>query len=387
MLTFFSRKTNIEPPDISRKLMEWFSFFLSGKYYGTKVRIWAHVFMWVCLAVLYTIMMSSSFTVSVGVSVVFVIRNIMGAIFFFYSVFYFIIPRILQKGYIFLALLCFCIPFIFWSVINYLSALYAVHFLQISDSSLQDILGRVVEGGWSDTLSVGHLLRIFIPVVMTVAPPMSLKLVMDIIRASTRTLRLERDNLNLEVNFLRSQLNPHFLFNTLNNIYSLSIRNDALASDLIMHLSEMMRYTLYDSNTEKVALHMEADFLKNYIELESVRYGKNATISFVCDTDNMQHQQIAPLLMFPFVENAFKYSHSTTGDKCWIHAAMNLDGKQLRFEITNSKGELPERKNGPGGIGLTNTRKRLILLYPDQHILHIENNPEYYKVVLTLTLN
>lgn len=367
--------------------MEWFSFFLSDKYYGTKIRMWAHVLMWVCLAVLYAFMMSSSFTMSVSVSIIFVIRNIMGAMFFFYTIFYFIIPRILQKGYIFLALLCFCIPFIFWSVINYLSALYAVNFLQISDKSLQGILQRVVEGGWTDTLSAGHLLRIFIPVVMTVAPPMSLKLVMDIIRASTHTLRLERDNLNLEVNFLRSQLNPHFLFNTLNNIYSLSIRNDALASDLIMHLSEMMRYTLYDSNTEKVSLHMEAEFLKNYVELESVRYGKNASITFNCDTDQMEERQIAPLLMFPFVENAFKYSHSTTADKCWINAMLKVNGDQLTFEIANSKGELPEGKKNPGGIGLTNTRKRLILLYPDQHVLHIENNPDYYKVVLTLTLN
>jgi hypothetical protein len=367
--------------------MEWFSFFLSDKYYGTRIRIWAHVLMWVCLAVLYAFMMSSSFTMSVGVSIIFVIRNIMGAMFFFYTIFYFIIPRILQKGYIFLALLCFCIPFVFWSVINYLSALYAVNFLHIPDNSLQDILQRVVGGGWTDTLSAGHLLRIFIPVVMTVAPPMSLKLVMDIIRASTRTLRLERDNLNLEVNFLRSQLNPHFLFNTLNNIYSLSIRNDALASDLIMHLSEMMRYTLYDSNTEKVSLHMEAEFLKNYVELESVRYGKNASITFNCDTDQMEERQIAPLLMFPFVENAFKYSHSTTADKCWINAMLKVNGDQLTFEIANSKGELPEGKKKPGGIGLTNTRKRPVLLYPDQHVLHIENNPEYYKVVLTLTLN
>ncbi|MFY0254758.1 sensor histidine kinase [Chitinophaga sp. 30R24] len=387
MLAFFKSKTDTEGTDISRKLMEWFSFFLSDRYYGTRIRIWSHILMWLCLALLYLLMMRSSFTVSTGASLVFVIRNILGAMFFFYSVFYFTIPRILLKGRFLLALICFYIPFVFWSVLNYLSSLYAVAYMHIKDPALQGILDRVVEGGWPDTLSFEHFWKIFIPVIMTIAPPMSLKLILDIIRASTRTLRLERDNLNLEVDFLRSQLNPHFLFNTLNNIYSLSVRNDAMASDLIMHLSEMMRYTLYDSNTEKVPLYMEAEFLKNYVELESVRYGKNASIRFDCDTDQMGQQLIAPLLMFPFMENAFKYSHSTTSNNCWIRGEMEVNGDQLRFEMANSKGEMPAEKKVPGGIGLSNTRKRLILLYPHRHTLVIENNPEYYKVVLTLTLN
>lgn len=387
MLALFSNKTDGEPPDISRKLTEWFSTFLSDRYYGTSMRIWAHVIMWGCFALLYAFMMSSSFIVSVSVSIIFVVRNILGAMFFFYSVFYFIIPKVLLKGNFLLALLCFCVPFLFWSVINYLCSLYAVNFLEIHDGELKSILSRVIDAGWWDTFSPQHLLRIFIPVAMTVAPPMLLKLILDIIRATTRTLRLERDNLNLEVSFLRSQLNPHFLFNTLNNIYSLSIRNDALAADLIMHLSEMMRYTLYDSNTDKVSLVMEADFLKNYVELESVRYGQNASIHFDCDTEKIGDQVIAPLLMFPFVENAFKYSHSTTASKCWIQGSLEVTGNQLRFEMSNSKGEIPEGRKPAGGIGLSNTRKRLILLYPDQHMLFIENNPEYYKVVLTLTLN
>jgi LytS/YehU family sensor histidine kinase len=262
-----------------------------------------------------------------------------------------------------------------------------VHHAVVEDTSLHEFLKRIVASGWTGVFSFSRMVKIFLPVLMTVGPVLTLKLVLDVIRASTRTLRLERDNLNLEVNFLRSQLNPHFLFNTLNNIYSLSIRNDALASDLIMHLSEMMRYTLYDSNADKVPLDMEAEFLRNYVELESVRYGKNASIRFECDTDQIGDHLIAPLLMFPFVENAFKYSHSTNSNKCWIHASLEVADKQLRFEISNSKGEQTTVKKVQGGIGLTNTRKRLILLYPDEHTLFIENNPEYYKVVLTLTLN
>ncbi|MCW3462840.1 sensor histidine kinase [Chitinophaga nivalis] len=343
--------------------------------------------MWLILAGLYAIMITATFSETPDVTLVYVIRNILGSVGFFYFTFYFLIPEVLGRGYIFLSLVCLFLLFFYWSVLNYLCTTYVYYNLTLHNLTLKRDVATVMNGGWGNVFSVVHMLRIFIPVIMTIAPAMSLKLVLDIIRFSTRTLRLERDNLNLELSFLRSQLNPHFLFNTLNNIYALSIRNDALASDLIMHLSEMMRYTLYDSNTEKVDLNKEADFLKNYIELESVRYGKSASIRFICDTEKISNQQIAPLLMFPFVENAFKYSHNTNPGNCWIHASMEVNGSLLSFEITNSKGELPEQKQVIGGIGLSNTRKRLALLYPDRHMLHIENNTDYYKVVLTLTLN
>ncbi len=337
------------------------------------------------MILLYTMMMSTYFSESMSVTMVLVTRNIVGSMVFFYFTFYFVIPLML-RGYVVPAILCLCLLFYFWSVISYLSSLLLVEDFYLTNDQLKRELMRVVGGGWSTTFSVMHILRISLGVIMVVAPPMVLKLVVDFTRSATRSLRLERDNLNLEVSFLKSQLNPHFLFNTLNNIYSLSIRNDSLASDLIMYLSEMMRYTLYDSNTEKVALSKEAEFLRNYVELESIRYGKNADIYFKCDPESLELHKISPLLMFPFVENAFKYSHSTTADHCWIHASMQMEDGRLVFEIANSKGEIPKNKEGVGGIGLANTRKRLALLYPGKHDLKIVNEPDVYNVKLVLTL-
>jgi two-component system LytT family sensor kinase len=374
-------------PDISHKLINWISAFLSPQTYTTTMRITTHVLMWFIFSCLFALLISTNYPENFGITMVFVIRNILGCICFFYFVFYFLVPEIVLKGYFFLGLLFVLIPFYCWSVINYLCTSYVQSHFHIENKQLEIAISKVVDGGWKGTFSIVYILRISVSAIMVVAPSMSLKLVLGIIRYSTRAIRLERDNLNLEVSFLKSQLNPHFLFNTLNNIYSLSIKKDPMASDLIMLLSEMMRYTLYDSNTEKVPLIKEADFLKNYIELESIRYSKNASITFTCDTDTIQDQKIAPLLMFPFVENAFKYSHSTTTEQCWIHATMRTNGNRLEFEIANSKGETSEKKNGIGGIGLNNTNKRLAILYPDRHTLHIENKADYYKVVLTLTLN
>lgn len=378
--------TETEESRVKRRLTSWISFFMSDRYYKTNARIWTHVVMWVGLAAMNLIMFYSGFNVSVPVALYFLARNIVGSMFAFYTVFYLVIPKLLLKGHWILAFIGFCTPYIFWAVINYLSATYIMSHYEVNDLGLKQLMKRVIGGGWSETLSIPNLLRLFIPVTITIGPVMILKLVLDIIRGTTRQLRLERDNLDLEVNFLRSQLNPHFLFNTLNNIYSLSIRNDAMAPDLIMHLSEMMRYTLYDSNTSKVPLQMEAEFLKNYIELETVRYGKKASITFEYDPDQMGDRTIPPLLMFPLVENAFKYSHSTNSAQCWVHGKIEMTGAQMRFEMSNSKGQAPEQNKGIGGIGLGNTRKRLLLLYPGKHELQIEDRPDHYKVVLKITL-
>lgn len=388
MLTFFRRNSS----DVSlggQRLMDRVNSFLSDEHYTARVRVMTHLLMWLIMAALYMMMLSTNFSERTTVTLFFVARNIIGSMAFFYFIFYFVVPRLFLRGYIIPSLIGLCIPFYFWSVINYLSSVWLHNNVVFENQQLAHDVERVASGGWPGVFRLSHILRISIAVVMTVAPAVIIKLLLDFIRSSTRSLRLQRDNLNLEVSFLKSQLNPHFLFNTLNNIYSLSIKKDPLASDLIMYLSEMMRYTLYDSNTEKVALSKEAEFLKNYIELESVRYGKNADIYFKCDPESLELHQIAPLLMFPFVENAFKYSHSTAADHCWIHAAMHINDGQLYFEISNSKGETPQNKNGSGvgGIGLANTRRRLSLLYADKHDLQIVNEPDSYKVKLMLTLN
>jgi hypothetical protein len=343
--------------------------------------------MWLVHTILYTFTYLVLFPDSFGVEFTFALRNTVGAMIFFYFIFYFVLPRFLLKGRFIIGTILLFLPFLAWCVINYWTALLVDAVFIIHNEEVRLPVKRLVEGGFSEAVSVSRALQYSLAIIMTIAPSMSVKLILDIIRATTRSLRLERDNLNLEIAFLKSQLNPHFLFNTLNNIYSLSIRNDQLASDLILNLSNLMRYTLYDSNTPMVPLSKEVAFLKNYVDLESIRYGKNATILFECDQDKIQQQQVAPLLMFPFIENAFKHAHHTATDKCWIKVSVTVDGNQLCFTAANSKEENAPKKKEVGGIGIGNSRKRLALLYPDRHKLVIDDAPDHFKVTMNLTIS
>ncbi|MBV7533805.1 sensor histidine kinase [Chitinophaga sp. sic0106] len=232
---------------------------------------------------------------------------------------------------------------------------------------------RMLRGTWAFTTSV--------------APCIVAKLVLDIIRHITRTLRLEKDRLDMELNFLKSQLNPHFLFNTLNNIYMLSLKGAEQASDLILHLSEMMRYTLYDSDTPMVELQDDVAFLKNYTELERVRYGAKAIIIFEYNEEEVGEQLISPLLMFPFVENAFKYSHVGNDGKCHVAIRISASGSFLTMSVRNSKNSVNNVPKEVGGIGQANSRKRLELLYPGKHQLDIQDEEDTYSVTLSLNLN
>ncbi|KAA2243519.1 hypothetical protein F0L74_13585 [Chitinophaga agrisoli] len=383
----FRRKTLPGPSQPGQNILNWLTSSGFEKFYTPRVRIYAHTVMWVLHTLLYTLTYLVLFPDSLGVELIFALRNTLGAMIFFYPIFYFIIPRLLQRGRFLVGIILLFLPFLAWCIINYWTALFVDSAFTIHNEEVKLPVKRLVHGGFSEAVSISRALQYSLAIIMTIAPSMSVKLVLDIIRATTRTLRLERDNLNLEIDFLKSQLNPHFLFNTLNNIYALSIRNDKLAADLILNLSNMMRYTLYDSNTPMVQLSKEVAFLKNYVDLESIRYGKKASILFECDQEQIQEQQVAPLLMFPFIENAFKHSHNAAIDKCWIKVSIHVDGDHLCFIAANSKEETPVKKREVGGIGIVNSKKRLALLYPDKHSLVIDDASDQFKVTMKLTIS
>ncbi len=188
-----------------------------------------------------------------------------------------------------------------------------------------------------------------------------------------------------ELALLRSQINPHFLFNTLNNIYSLVYKKSNQAPTAMMKLSDIMRYMLYEANTDKVLLTKEIEYLESYIELLDLRVNKKNFIEFTisgkCD-DNL----IAPMLLIPFVENAFKHCNkksSSPGVKIDVHVRKNL----LTFQVHNStRFNQDENEEGSGGIGLKNVQRRLELLYHGKYNLIINKEPDFYKVKLTIEL-
>lgn len=216
----------------------------------------------------------------------------------------------------------------------------------------------------------------------------ALRLERDKYESDRKQLLLEKNNLALELDFLRSQINPHFLFNTLNSLYVRVIDLDDEAAEIVLKLSDLMRYNLYESNVERITVAKELEFIQNYLLLERARHGQRVEISYT-ETGDFQHHQIAPLLLISLVENAFKHGASKTRDKAFVRVEAHLEGSTFTFRVENSVSPLtnpaPQKPNS-GGVGLVNTRKRLDLLYPDQHQLALNAGEQTYTAELILEL-
>lgn len=195
---------------------------------------------------------------------------------------------------------------------------------------------------------------------------------------------VESEKLNTELSFLKSQVNPHFLFNTLNNIYALAVVGSDKTAPAIMKLSSIMRYILTDTQSDTVPLENEVNFVANFIDLQRVRLTDKVTVSFTTE-GNISTQQIAPLLFIPFVENAFKYGVSTKENSV-ITIIVNATDSNVHLFVSNT---IVKADNGildTTGIGINNVKRRLDLLYPEKHNLQITNNEETFFVNLVITI-
>ena len=193
---------------------------------------------------------------------------------------------------------------------------------------------------------------------------------------------LENEKLISELAFLKSQINPHFLFNSLNNIYSLAYQKSEKTPEAVLKLSEIMRYMLYESNENKVRLDEEIRYLENYIELQKLRFKDKTYIKFEMDGDT-HNKKITPLVLISFVENAFKHGLATDKENP-ITIVLNVTSDKLFFQVINKKNN--QNKDETGGIGLQNVKRRLDLLYRGEYRLHIEDNEAIYNCELYLDL-
>lgn len=214
-----------------------------------------------------------------------------------------------------------------------------------------------------------------------------LKIITDWFRQQREKQELQTQNMQSELNFLKSQINPHFLFNTLNNLYALTLRKSEKAPDIVIKLSEMMRYMLYECNEKMVPLSKEINYLRNYLDLEQLRQHPGIDIRFDVRGE-VGDQQIAPLLLIPFLENSFKHGINHQITEGFVHISVNVMRNKVEFFIENTKGQAMIRPDGrrSGGIGLVNVRRRLDLLYPAHYQLTINDNPKTYAVNLTIDL-
>jgi LytS/YehU family sensor histidine kinase len=197
---------------------------------------------------------------------------------------------------------------------------------------------------------------------------------------------LEREKLKAELQSLKAQIHPHFLFNTLNNIYAVTQNSSPEASDMIHRLSALLRYILYECNKPEIGLTQEFKIIGDYISLERIRYSENLDLHIQFPT-NTDHLLIAPLLLVPLVENCFKHGTSRMLDQPWINIQAEVKGNILNVRLINSKPDLIPSEKNDSGIGLSNVKKRLELLYPGKFDLKILPEADSFVVALKLELH
>jgi LytS/YehU family sensor histidine kinase len=197
--------------------------------------------------------------------------------------------------------------------------------------------------------------------------------------------QLENEKLVAELNYLKAQINPHFLFNTLHNLNYLVYTQSKNATEVIIKLSNIMRYMIYDANKEKVALRKEIAYMNDYIHLESIRLNQKFHLDFKIN-GSQDNVEIAPLVMLTFLENAFKHGVSDQEDNCWIKVQLEISDNRIEYEVSNRKLKNIPNPNLKSGFGLDNVKKRLILSYPGKHSLNIDEKDSVYTVMLTLKL-
>ncbi|WP_437368851.1 sensor histidine kinase [Maribacter litoralis] len=195
-------------------------------------------------------------------------------------------------------------------------------------------------------------------------------------------IQLKNEKEKTELLHLKSQVNPHFFFNTLNNLYGL-MEKDSKAREMVLKLSDMMRYSIYEGDKEWVTIKEEVDYLKNYIELQDLRYHKKSDIQFSVQVVNFE-VKVMPLLFIILVENAFKHGLENLEKNAYIHMNLSESNNTVNFEIENN---FEIRHNSDHqGIGLKNLKRRLALVYPKKHTLTIDEANNKYKVALTIKI-
>lgn len=200
------------------------------------------------------------------------------------------------------------------------------------------------------------------------------------------TIKNKNESLQTELKLLKSQINPHFLFNALNNIYSLSAINSEKTQQSISYLSDMLRYVLYECEQEWVSLYKEITYMQNYLKLFALKSSVPYSITTDFDIQD-RNLDIAPMVLIPFLENALKHSNIEKRNGAFIAIKIRATTKEMLFEMENSIPKAVVQKDKVGGIGLENVKRRLAILYPQKHELIITNQEGVFKVILKIKVN
>jgi LytS/YehU family sensor histidine kinase len=229
----------------------------------------------------------------------------------------------------------------------------------------------------------GAAMHNIIPFLFTITVSATYKTISDRMEADQLNKEKLNENLKTELSFLRSQISPHFLFNVLNNITALIRMKSNDLEATVMKLSSLMQYMLYETDEEKVIVKSEAEYLQAYIDLQQQRYGEELSLKVLFDVKEDWHT-IEPMLLIPFVENAFKHGGILQHPE--IHVSLSVTNNELHFTVKNKFENSMKIKDKTSGIGLSNVKRRLELLYPSKHILKIDQQPGWFIIDLKIIL-
>jgi len=291
---------------------------------------------------------------------------------FFYAAYYLLIPRYFFTGKY--------LQFVAWCLIGFVLITWLPNLLRVMQPRPY-MSGRFRHGppaeGMGYLFLLGHIAHNF----LRFAVVLSIALVLKI---NSRLKKTQREKMQTEISFLKAQINPHFLFNTLNSIYSLTLSKSDDAPKAVIKLSGIMRYAISEANHDYVPLEKELDYISNYIELQKLRLTPKVKLAYhvAAHTGNLQ---IAPFLLIPFIENAFKYGVNSEENSS-IQVNIEVKDSQVHLYVYNNKVYVQKHNTFATGIGITNTRIRLGMLYTGKYTLDIDDEPDDFKVSLKIDL-
>lgn len=347
------------------------SFLYNEFIFSRRYRVWRHILYW-C----FHISIWAAFWVIIGAPLSYgrhwinMLMWVPAFILFSYPLVYYAIPQLLLKGRI----LEFFLLILAWGATGlYIDEGYRSYVL----IPLQEAMGL------ENILPRGPLAFCYLCMTTSAASPMIIKFFKLWSQKQRAWMQEQQAKISAELQLLKAQVHPRFLFNTLNNIYSSSLSGSPQTPTLILKLSSLLSYMLYDCKTEEVRFQKELELMKNYIDLENERNGNKVEISWSEDGDT-KDVYIAPLLLLPFLENAFKHGVSEHIEKSWLSVDISLNHEVLCCKIANSKDET--KSFTIQGLGLENVRKRLEFIYPENHQLKLSDEGSFFVGSLTINL-
>ncbi len=366
--------------------MQKYPFIFSDEW---KYRIPRHVAFWGFWVIFQGFLYASTpsnleqgFVNGLGYSMIDSCIYIFVHIFFSYSLMYFVIPKLLLKERYWLTV----ISTIFIVILTILFSSFITQYiitplrLKLLGDAYNHNLSKIYNESFYKSLLAG--LRGALTIGGIAA---TIKLMKYWYIKEQRNLQLQKENVESQLQLLKAQVHPHFLFNTLNNIYAYTQNIAPVAANMVTGLSDLLRFILYEGNHQFVPLSKELKMVQDYIALEKIRYGNELEIHLNLPEDT-NDLSIAPLLLLPLVENCFKHGASNILEHPWISLSIVLNGNEMQMKLINGKAPMPENNQKDHGIGIANVQKRLSLIYEGKYEFTITNDTDVFIVNLKVEL-